>query len=130
MRNQLQHETQSGIDSLIELIGRRRVRRWSRRARIAAPFLVVPAILGLLILSVDLIEYQPQTSPRAASQPTAPVATRHAAARPEAVIVEPQAVSSISVVDSPHSSASPLPSGMEVGASADAARFAHPGAGR
>ena len=130
MRNELQHETQSGIDSLIERVGRRRVRRWSRRARIAAPFLVVPAILGLLILSVDLIEYQPQKSPRAASSPTAPVATRHAAARPEAVFVEPQGVSSISVVESPLSSASPLPSGIEVGASADAALVAHPGAAR
>ena len=130
MRNELQHETQSGIDSLIERVGRRRVRRWSRRARIAAPFLVVPAILGLLILSVDLIEYQPQKSPRAASRPTAPVATRHTAGRSEAVIVEPQGVSSISVVDSPLSSASPLPSGMEVGASADMALFAHPGAAR
>ena len=130
MRNELQHETQSGIDSLIERVGRRRVRRWSRRARIAAPFLVVPAILGLLILSVDLIEYQPQKSPRTASRPTAPVATRHTAGRSEAVIVEPQGVSSISVVDSPLSSASPLPSGMEVGASADAALVAHPGAAR
>ena len=37
----------------------RRVRRWKRRARILGPFLAVPLLLGVLALSVDLIEYQP-----------------------------------------------------------------------
>lgn len=43
---------------------RRLVRRWKRRLRIAAPFLSVPLLLGMLVLSVDLIEYRPEASPR------------------------------------------------------------------
>ena len=38
----------------------RRTRRWKRRVRIAAPFLCLPPLVGVLMLSVDLIEYQPQ----------------------------------------------------------------------
>ena len=39
---------------------RRRARRWMRRARMAAPFLGVSAVLATLALSIDLIEYQPE----------------------------------------------------------------------
>jgi hypothetical protein len=42
---------------------RRRLRRWKRRARILAPFLGLPLLLGALSLSVDLIEYRPTTKP-------------------------------------------------------------------
>ena len=77
---------------------RRRARRWKRRARIAGPFLGVPLLLGTLVLSIDLIEYQPQKpKPRLADRPM-----------PEAVIAKqrarsvplPSAISSNSVVTS------------------------------
>ncbi len=42
---------------------RRRLRRWKRRARILAPFLGLPLLLGALSLSVDLIEYRPMKKP-------------------------------------------------------------------
>ena len=43
---------------------RRLVRRWKRRLWIAAPFLSLPLLLGMLVLSVDLIEYRPEEPPR------------------------------------------------------------------
>ena len=70
-----------GTDSPNDRMALRRTRRWRRRARIVVPFLTVPVILGLLVLSVDLIEYQPASRadrpnepPRAAAPatPTAP----------------------------------------------------------
>jgi hypothetical protein len=82
----------------------RRTRRWRRRARIAAPFLVVPAMLGLLVLSVDLIEYRPsREAGRASERPRparalkpAPTADVLGRPMPEA----PEAALSVSVVGS------------------------------
>jgi hypothetical protein len=46
------------------------VRRWKRRARILGPFLGIPILLAALSLSVDWIEYTPQTPPdRLADRP-------------------------------------------------------------
>lgn len=122
------------MDWLGDRIGRRNIRRWTRRARLAAPFLAVPAILGLLVLSVDLIEYQPQKSPRPATDRQAPVANRPVPIRSDAIRVEPQDLSSLSVVESPLSALSPaskgMASGIEPGAFMDAARSAHSGPGR
>ncbi|MAG33366.1 MAG: hypothetical protein CL908_21020 [Deltaproteobacteria bacterium] len=42
---------------------RRRTRRWKRRAHIVGPLLGIPLLLGTLLLSVDLIEYQPTKKP-------------------------------------------------------------------
>jgi len=67
--------SQDGTDSPDDRLARRRARRWKRRARIAGPLLAVPAILALLALSVDLIEYHP-------AKP---------AARPDALRSEPPA---------------------------------------
>lgn len=119
MHRGMQNEIQNETDSLDDRLARRRLRRWSRRAKLAGPLLAVPAILALLILSVDLIEYQPQKQSRRASERPAPVATRHSATHPDAIVVEPQSLSSLSVVDSPLSSPSPLGldmgTGMEIG---------------
>lgn len=53
-----------------ERMQRRRARRWKRRARMAGPFLGLPVLLGSLALSVDLIEYEPQSpSNRLADRP-------------------------------------------------------------
>jgi len=57
---------QDGTDSLEDRLAKRRVRRWKRRARIAGPFLAIPAMLGLLVLSVGVIEYQPTRPARPA----------------------------------------------------------------
>lgn len=55
---------------------KRFIRRWKRRLRIAAPFLSLPLLLGVLILSVDLIEYEPeQADPRASGTPVPARAT-------------------------------------------------------
>lgn len=43
-----------------ERLLRRRARRWKRRARMAGPFLAIPLLLGALMLSVNMIEYDPQ----------------------------------------------------------------------
>jgi hypothetical protein len=53
---------------------RRLVRRWKRRLRIAAPFLSVPLLLGMLVLSVDLIEYRPEEPPKRLSERPIPPA--------------------------------------------------------
>jgi hypothetical protein len=45
---------------LEERINNRRRRRWNRRARIIAPFASLPILLATLLLSVDIIEYEPQ----------------------------------------------------------------------
>ncbi len=132
MRSGIQNGMQNGTDSLDDRLARRRVRRWSRRAKIAGPLLAVPAILALLILSVDLIEYQPQKQSRRASERPAPIATRHSATHPDAIVVEPQSVSSLSVVDSTLSSASPLAmdTGMGMGMEIGSGDPDVPGAGR
>ncbi|MBK7950535.1 MAG: hypothetical protein IPK00_17700 [Deltaproteobacteria bacterium] len=59
-------------------LARRRARRWSRRARIFAPFVAVPAMLGVLMLSVNLIEHRPDAN-RKASPSDRPAAQRIAA---------------------------------------------------
>lgn len=67
-------------NKLEERIQNRSSRRWKRRARIAAPFAGVPLLFGMLALSVDLIEYQPQEPrPKLNSRP---IATRALEARP------------------------------------------------
>jgi hypothetical protein len=45
-----------------ERLQRRRGRRWKRRGRIIAPFVGVPLLLATLLLSVDIVEYNPQES--------------------------------------------------------------------
>ena len=89
----------------------RRTRRWRRRARIAAPFLVVPAMLGLLVLSVDLIEYRPSPqSDRASTPPRSERAAPSAAdARSGSMSHAPDAVLSVSVVDAPASPSAGTP---------------------
>jgi hypothetical protein len=94
-----ERETQER-ETKIDRDTRRRLRRWRRRAQVAAPLLAVPAVLGLLILSVDLIEYQPSAPARSASRPAATQA-RFEEAGEQALVVEPQSVSALSVVDSP-----------------------------
>jgi hypothetical protein len=93
-------------ESQADRLARRRARRWQRRARIAGPFLVVPAMLGLLVLSVDLIEYQP-AEPAEPAQMRSPAKT---AARPgperETMMQAPEAALSVSVVEAP------MPAGM------------------
>ncbi len=89
----------------------RRARRWRRRARIAGPFLVVPAMLGLLVLSVDLIEYQPSPASDRASATARPgrVAAPATSAFPDGstrpLPHAPESALSVSVVGDP------LPSG-------------------
>ncbi len=53
---------QDARESNEDRLARRRARRWSRRARIFAPFLAVPGMLGVLMLSVNLIEHRPDAS--------------------------------------------------------------------
>jgi hypothetical protein len=48
---------------LEQRIANRRKRRWKRRARIAAPFLTIPALVATLMLSVGIVEYQPKEAP-------------------------------------------------------------------
>lgn len=57
----LESSPQDVTESLEERMQRRRARRWKRRARIVGPFLGVLLLVGMLALSVDIIEYQPQT---------------------------------------------------------------------
>lgn len=130
MHSGMQNGMQNGADSLDDRLARRRVRRWSRRAKIAGPLLALPAILALLILSVDLIEYQPQKQSRQASERPAPIATRPSATHPGAILVEPQSASSLSVVDSPLSSASPLAMDIGTGTAIGSGDPVLPAAGR
>ncbi len=93
-----------GADSQDVRLAMRRARRWRRRARIAAPFLAVPVMLGLLLLSVDLIEYQPSTDaegPKARSQNAAPATPASLAAGRAAMGLAPESALSVSVVESP-----------------------------
>lgn len=138
-----ERETQER-ETKLDRNARRRLRRWRRRAQVVAPLLAVPAMLGLLILSVDLIEYQPSASARAASTSAT---ARFEKTGEQALVVEPQTVSSLSVVDSAAigpagfdpaavasasviDGANPIAAtrstGGEDGASADAARFVDP----
>jgi len=86
----------------------RLVRRWRRRLRIAAPFLSLPLLLGMLVLSVDLIEYRPEEPPERLSerpippspQPKSPAASDQrsistaSVAQPEAIpLTRPQPIS-------------------------------------
>ena len=93
----------------------RLARRWRRRARIAAPFLVVPAMLGLLVLSVDLIEYRRSPKPDRASAPTR--SERTVPSKPDGLSDSmshaPDAALSVSVVETP---ASPSPATGRVAA--------------
>jgi hypothetical protein len=78
---------------------RRRIRRWKSRARVAAPLLAVPAMLGLLILSVDLIEYRPDE----AAKPTHPrfqAEVRRAETGSQTIAFDPQSLSDLSIVGS------------------------------
>jgi hypothetical protein len=105
-----------GTDSPEDRLALRRTRRWRRRARIVAPFFAVTVVLGLLVLSVDLIEYQPASH---ADRPDAPLHT----AAPEAptapgteggaIGLAPGAVLSVSVVESPLSEKSAMASPSE-----------------
>ena len=126
---------------------RRRIRRWKRNARAAAPLLAVPAMLGLLILSVDLIEYQPGASAKPARPPSA-ADERHAESGLQTFPVDPQSVSALSIVDSSAlesdalgasvvgstampieaamQSGTPPSTGMELDLARDAARLADP----
>jgi hypothetical protein len=125
---------------------RRRIRRWKSRARLAAPFLALPSMLGLLILSVDLIEYQPGEAAKPA-HPRSAADARRAETGLQAIAVDPQSVSALSVVGSPAigsdvlgasvvgsatpiaatmPSGSPLSTGMAHGVTSDAALFADP----
>ncbi len=66
---------QDGTDSIEDRISQKRARRWKRRGRIAAPFVAVPATFLLLVVSIDLIEYQPAPEKRSAAsvaRPTTP----------------------------------------------------------
>jgi hypothetical protein len=90
-----------GAGSQDDRMALRRARRWHRRARIAAPFLAVPVMLGALLLSVDLIEYQPSAD---AERPKAPQRTAvHAppASDLDAIEFAPDSALSVSVVESP-----------------------------
>lgn len=58
---------QHADESTAHRIARRRARRWARRARIFAPLLALPGMLGVLLLSVNLIESRPDESRRAAA---------------------------------------------------------------
>lgn len=93
----------------------RLARRWRRRARIAAPFLVVPAMLGLLVLSVDLIEYRPSPeSDDASAPPRSERAVPGASDGPsESMSHAPDAALSVSVVEAP---ISPSPATNELAA--------------
>lgn len=106
-------------ESKVDRQQRRRIRRWQRRARLAAPFLAVPAMLGLLIASVDLVEYQPAVAQKAAPARAVAEVRRAEPMRSDA-LVESANVTSLSVMDSsslleggpamPTSSSSALPS--------------------
>jgi hypothetical protein len=52
---------QSSARSPEERLARRRIRRWKRRGRIAAPFVGISILFVTLTLSVDFIEYEPTT---------------------------------------------------------------------
>lgn len=57
-------------EGLEDRIKHRRSRRWKRRARMAAPFAALPFLFAALVLSVDIIEYQPQKPrPKLADRP-------------------------------------------------------------
>lgn len=95
-------------DSQDDRLAMRRARRWRRRGRIAGPLLAVPVVLGLLLLSVDLIEYQPSThiDPRQASTPdAAPVTPNRSAADPFEMALAPESTSSVAIAASPLSEA-------------------------
>ncbi|MEZ4281696.1 MAG: hypothetical protein R3F21_18995 [Myxococcota bacterium] len=103
------------MDSQDDRRARRLARRWQRRTRIAAPFLVVPAMLGLLVLSVDLIEYRPSREAERASAPARPARAQSPAPTPDAdglsrpMAHAPEAALSVSVVGDPIASAQPTP---------------------
>lgn len=93
-----------GTDSPEDRLALRRTRRWRRRARIVAPFMTVPVMLGLLVLSVDLIEYQPASRPdRPNERPraAAPATPTAAAVGGGAIGLGHEAALSVSVIEAP-----------------------------
>lgn len=74
---------QEAHESNDDRLARRRARRWSRRARIFAPFLAVPGMLGVLMLSVNLIEHQPAVSRRGTPSDRSTTSLRPAERWPE-----------------------------------------------
>lgn len=100
-----------GTDSPEDRMALRRARRWRRRARIAAPFMALPVMLGLLVLSVDLIEYRPSSHAHRPNErpPSTAQATRNAPG-PGAMGLIPEAALSVSVVASPKPEANPTTS--------------------
>lgn len=106
-------------------LARRRARRWNRRARIFAPFLAVPAMLGVLLLSVNLIEHRPDGSREEASSnrrtPALHAADHRPARAPSAPIerdavgasVDPHALSQASVIAGAVGVDMPLATGVE-----------------
>lgn len=77
----------------------RRARRWRRRARIAGPFLVVPAMLAVLLLLVDLIEYRPAAKSRTTTVGTRPTTAAKPSPSRDAMIHDPEAALSVSVFE-------------------------------
>lgn len=95
---------QDGADSREDRLAMRRARRWRRRGQIAAPFLAVPVMLGLLLLSVDLIEYQPSTDadpPAARPLDAVPATSTRPADDAVPIRLSPGSALSVSVVEAP-----------------------------
>ena len=67
-------------ETIVERTERRRMRRWKRRLQALAPLLALPAVFGLLALSVNLIEFRSTPKPRIR---TAPIRTTSASASPD-----------------------------------------------
>jgi len=88
-----------GTDSPEQRRASRRARRWRRRAGIAAPFLAVPVILGLLVLSVDLIEYHPTARPDRTDAGARLAAAPARTAQEDSLELAPESVLAVSVVD-------------------------------
>lgn len=56
-------------ETTVERTTRRRMRRWKRRLQALAPLLALPAVFGLLALSVNLIEFRSTPKPRIRTAP-------------------------------------------------------------
>jgi len=125
--------TESNDDRL----ARRRARRWRRRAGLFAPFLAVPGMLVVLMLSINLIEHRPDARERArASQrakPTAPPVAPARGAHPGGSVVagsseaglEAGSLSQASVIENAVGADMPLSPGIATAAS-DATLFDAP----
>lgn len=62
---------------------RRLGRRWKRRLRLVAPFMSLPLLIAVLILSVDLIEYRPEEKPSSPDERSIPPTVESAKADPD-----------------------------------------------